>query len=281
MVEDELSQVVADQPSLHQQSARSSQRRTALVRAGQLPSVTIATTTASCAFPRLGLMSARAVMGLVAGGLSACAIAAFVVGHPLVGGVAALLALAQMVAIVTTKSGRTTVMLVFTDVSGSTALIERIGDAAWQQVFDAHASFVRREWGRARAAFVKDLGDGFLAAFPLMVTSPAEVLTASVRVVDEGARIGLPVRAGVHVGKCALRRNDIRGLAAHIGARLVDVAAPGQVIATNAVRQLLPADDSWLVPIGVTELRGVSEAIDLYAVERRPSDAQSSTAPKR
>ncbi len=55
--------------------------------------------------------------------------------------------------------------VLFTDIVGSTARAEQLGDQRWRSLLDGHHAAVRREFARFRGREVKSLGDGFLATF--------------------------------------------------------------------------------------------------------------------
>jgi class 3 adenylate cyclase len=187
-------------------------------------------------------------------------------GMPILAAIAAVVAVAQVVAFVTTAAGRSQVTIVFTDIARSTELLSEIGDRAWQRTFDQHATAARHELVGARAAFVKDLGDGFLAAIPIAAGSPGRAVNAVLRIIEEAAHTGLDVRAGIHTGECGLQRADVRGLAVHIAARVMSVAEPGQLVVTSAVRDHVDDAAASFRDLGERQLTGVRGTVHLYAV---------------
>jgi class 3 adenylate cyclase len=88
----------------------------------------------------------------------------------------------------------------------------------------------------ARGREVKQTGDGFLATFdgPARAVRCAQAIT---RRAD--ATAGLAVRAGVHVGECEVRGDDLAGIAVHVGSRVCALAGPGEVLVTSTVRDLV------------------------------------------
>jgi class 3 adenylate cyclase len=71
------------------------------------------------------------------------------------------------------------------------------------------------------------------------------------------AELGLEIRAGVHSGECDLVAGDVRGLAVHVGARVAELAAPGEVLMTGTVADLLIGAGHALLDRGERVLRGV------------------------
>ena len=65
------------------------------------------------------------------------------------------------------------------------------------------------------------------------------------------------MRAGVHVGECEKRGDDLAGIAVHIGARVCALAGPGEVLATSTVRDLVAGSLIKFADRGRHELKGV------------------------
>ena len=81
------------------------------------------------------------------------------------------------------ESERVLATVLFTDIVGSTARAEQMGDRRWRDLLDAHHASVRRELARYRGIEVKSLGDGFLATFdgPARAVRCARAITEAVR----------------------------------------------------------------------------------------------------
>jgi class 3 adenylate cyclase len=85
---------------------------------------------------------------------------------------------------------------------------------------------------------------------------------------DDARSLGLQVKAGIHTGECELLDGDIAGLAVHIGARVMALACPGEVLATHVVRDLVVGSGIEFAERGAHELRGVPGLWTLHAVAR-------------
>jgi len=125
--------------------------------------------------------------------------------------------------------------VLFTDIPGSTERAAQLGDDRWRVLLETHNELVRRQLAAFGGREVKLLGDGFLATFD----GPVRAIRCACEIRDAIDTLGLAVRAGVHTGMCELIGADIGGMAVHICARVVALAAPGEVLLSSAVRDLV------------------------------------------
>ena len=152
--------------------------------------------------------------------------------------------------------------VLFTDLVGSTERARELGDRRWRELLESHHAAVRRELARFSGREIDTAGDGFLAAFD----GPARAIRCGRAVVDAVAGLGLAVRAGVHTGECEVVGQKLAGLAVHVGARVAAQAAPGEVLVSSTVRDLIAGSGIELADRGLFELKGVDDARRLYAV---------------
>ena len=153
--------------------------------------------------------------------------------------------------------------VLFTDIVGSTARASAMGDGAWRELLDDHNRAVRAELQAWRGTEIKTIGDGFLATFD----GPARAMRCAAAIVDSIGALGLPVRAGVHTGECELVGDDVAGIAVHIGARVMERADPGEVLASSTVRDLVIGSGLQFADRGRHALRGVPDEWHLYALD--------------
>ena len=121
------------------------------------------------------------------------------------------------------------------DVAGSTERVSELGDQRWRTLRDRFEETVRRELHAHRGDFVDAAGDGVLATFD----GPARAIRCALHVREAVYRIGLDVRSGLHTGEVARREGGIVGIAVHIAGRVSSAAAPGEVLVTRTVRDLV------------------------------------------
>jgi class 3 adenylate cyclase len=152
--------------------------------------------------------------------------------------------------------------VLFTDIVGSTDRAAAVGDLEWGRLLDRHHGLVRAELARWRGTEIKTVGDGFLATFdgPARAVHCAHAIVAAVR------ELGLDVRAGLHTGECERLDGDVAGIAVHIGARVMALAGPGEVLVSSTVRDLVVGSSLRFDDRGVHGLRGVPGEWRLYAL---------------
>jgi class 3 adenylate cyclase len=107
------------------------------------------------------------------------------------------------------------------------------------------------------------MGDGLLATFD----GPARAIRCATAI-REGARsqFGLDLRTGLHTGEVEMIGNDVGGIAVHIGARVGASAAPGEVLVSGTVKDLVVGSGIEFEDRGERELRGVPGQWRLWAV---------------
>jgi class 3 adenylate cyclase len=105
-------------------------------------------------------------------------------------------------------------------------------------------------------------GDGMLARFD----GPARAIGWARAMLAEDKAIGLDVRTAVHTGEVEIAGNALRGMAVHIASRIGALAAPGEVLVSSTVKDLVAGSGYTFVDRGAYELKGVPEAKQIYAV---------------
>lgn len=126
----------------------------------------------------------------------------------------------------------------------------------------AHHELVRAELERFRGREVGTAGDGFFAAFD----GPARAVHCARAIVGAVRRLGIEIRVGIHTGECELLGDNLGGIAVHIGARIVALAQPGEVLVSSTVKDLVAGSGLGFEDRGVHRLKGVPDDWRLYAV---------------
>ncbi|HET7758867.1 MAG TPA: adenylate/guanylate cyclase domain-containing protein [Gaiellaceae bacterium] len=152
--------------------------------------------------------------------------------------------------------------ILFTDIVDSTAKAAELGDARWRELLQQHHAVVRRQLVRFHGQEVDTAGDGFFASFD----GPARAIRCADAITKAVPELGLQVRAGLHTGECEAVDGKIGGIAVHIGARVAKEAAPGEVLVSSTVRDLVAGSGLAFEERGVAELKGVPGEWRLYAL---------------
>lgn len=152
--------------------------------------------------------------------------------------------------------------VLFTDIVSSTERAAALGDRAWRDLLTQHDRVAQREVERQRGELIKSTGDGILASFD----GPARAVIAAGNIRDALSEFELQIRAGVHTGECERIGDDLGGIAVHIGARVGSAAAPGEVLVSQTVRDLVVGSPLEFEDRGAHELKGVPGEWRLFAV---------------
>lgn len=152
--------------------------------------------------------------------------------------------------------------LVFTDIVGSTAVLARVGDAAWREMLLDHNAAMRLELERHRGRELKTTGDGILAAFD----SASRAVRCGQAMVLASRAKGLDIRVGCHTGEVELTNDDARGVAVHAAARVMGLAGAGEVFASWTTRDLLVGSGISLETTGTHELKGLEGSREIFRV---------------
>ena len=152
--------------------------------------------------------------------------------------------------------------VVFTDIVNSTALAAELGDRSWAALVERSEVEGRSIVEQHRGRVVDTTGDGLLAAFD----GPGRAIRCAKALVGSMAELGLPIRAGLHTGECELAGDRLRGLAVHIGARVVALADTSEVLVSTTVKDLVAGSGFEFDPRGSHALKGVPGEWALFAV---------------
>jgi pimeloyl-ACP methyl ester carboxylesterase/class 3 adenylate cyclase len=162
------------------------------------------------------------------------------------------------------ESDRVLTTVLFTDIVDSTAKLAALGDRGWRELLKRHHALVRRQLARFSGREIDTAGDGFFASFD----GPARAIRCACAITEAVRELDVEIRAGLHTGECEVVDGKIGGIAVHIGARVAAEAAPGEVLVSSTVKDLVAGSGLRFEERGSTELRGVPGEWRLYAVRR-------------
>jgi class 3 adenylate cyclase len=165
----------------------------------------------------------------------------------------------------------------FTDLTGSTALYQAVGQTRAFRLVQDHFRILRASVTAHEGAVVKTIGDAVMATFPTGAQALAAALAMQrdIRQLDTGGAVdpGRLLKIGIHEGPCiavgANGRLDYFGTTVNIAARVEHESGGGEVVVTDTVfqdpvvQQRLRAD-GLTVTDAETRLRGVREPVKLH-----------------
>jgi class 3 adenylate cyclase/pimeloyl-ACP methyl ester carboxylesterase len=158
--------------------------------------------------------------------------------------------------------------VLFTDVEGSTALTQRLGDAKARAVLRQHERIVREALKSHAGSELKTMGDGFMASFA-SATRALESAIAMQRAFaqhNQSAEEPILVRVGLNAGEPIAEEEDLFGTAVIRAARIAAMAQGGEILVANVVRELAEGKDFLFADRGEVALRGFDEPVRLYEV---------------
>ena len=172
----------------------------------------------------------------------------------------------------------TSLTFLFTDLKGSTALYERVGDLAAFDLVRAHFQVLTEIIASEAGAVVKTIGDAVMATFP----TPDRALAAALRMRADMRRLNeerggedLLVKIGIHEGPCLAvtlnDRQDYFGQTVNIASRVQNLATSSSIYVTGPVIAH-PKSSSVLDSAGLKSfaqdaaLRGITERVAVYEI---------------
>ncbi len=172
----------------------------------------------------------------------------------------------------------TSLTFLFTDLKGSTALYERVGDLAAYELVRAHFRVLNEIVASEAGAVVKTIGDAVMATFP----TPDRAVAAALRMREamrdlnrEHGREDLLLKIGIHEGPCLAvtlnDRQDYFGQTVNIAARVQGLAESRAIFATQPVVQYPSTaallENNGLMPQAQQRmLRGVADELAVYEI---------------
>jgi predicted ATPase/tetratricopeptide (TPR) repeat protein len=173
-----------------------------------------------------------------------------------------------------------TVTFVFTDIEGSTALLDRLGDDYGEVLF-AHQVLLRGVWEAHGGVEVSTEGDAFFVAFSSASRAVAATAAGQEALAAQAWPHGdaVRVRMGVHTGEPRMHKGEYWGPDVHYAARIASAARGGQVLVSATTAAL--ASGAELTSLGRHRLKDFPEPRELFALGRGPHPAPKTLDPLR
>ena len=162
--------------------------------------------------------------------------------------------------------------ILFTDIEGSTALTQRVGDARAMELLRIHDSFIRDALKAHEGSEVKHTGDGIMASF----LSASQALKSAIDIQrafsvynEQNPASQIRVRIGITAGEPVMEHQDLFGAAVQLASRICNCAEPTAILVANVIRELCIGKDFLFADSGETALRGFEDPVRLYEVSWR------------
>jgi class 3 adenylate cyclase len=155
----------------------------------------------------------------------------------------------------------------FTDVVGSTALVEALGDEAWDTLLRWHDTAMREVFSAHQGREIATTGDGFFVSFDSPEQAVAAAIAIQRRLQDQRQQHGFApqVRIGLHATEAKQVEANYRGKGVHEASRIAGVAKGGEIVASVAT-----VGEAFRTSASRTEtLRGLTEPIEVVTVDWR------------
>jgi class 3 adenylate cyclase len=159
-------------------------------------------------------------------------------------------------------------IILFTDLEGSTALAQLLGDDGAVRLLRIHDGIIREALARHVGREVKHTGDGIMASFGSVQAALGGAVDIQRGFADHNAshEPALNVRIGISAGEPVAEGDDLFGAAVQLAARLCDHADPGAIVVSGVVRDLAIGKGFAFGPGGEASLKGFPDPITLCEV---------------
>jgi class 3 adenylate cyclase/tetratricopeptide (TPR) repeat protein len=177
-----------------------------------------------------------------------------------------------------------TVSMLITDLVDSTAMADRIGPAAAEELRIEHFRLLRAALERTGGREVKNLGDGLMTVFDSAAQSLLCAVDMQQAIEARNRRSEEPVgmRIGVSIGEAIIEEGDYFGWPAVEATRLCAAADGGQIVVNTLVRQVAGArEDDRFRPLGGLELKGITEPLEAFELRWEPLLSTGTALPER
>jgi class 3 adenylate cyclase len=157
-------------------------------------------------------------------------------------------------------------IILLTDLEGSTALVQRLGDEGAMRLLRIHDSIIREALARHAGLEVKHTGDGIMASFGSVQAALACAVAIQQGFAGYNASHPEPplrVRIGMSAGEPVAEGDDLFGAAVQLAARLCDYASPGIILVASVVRDLAIGKGFTFGPGGEATLKGFPLPVSL------------------
>jgi pimeloyl-ACP methyl ester carboxylesterase/DNA-binding CsgD family transcriptional regulator len=168
------------------------------------------------------------------------------------------------------EADRMLATMMMVEIVGVAETAARLGDRRWSEVCASYDVLVREAVNRFRGREASRTVEGGLATFD----GPARAVRCAEEIVRGARGMGLQVRAGLHTGEVVVVREGIIGVALHLATQVARQAAPGEVVVSNTVKDLVVGSGLAFQPLGDRVFPGLPGEWRLFRLANETSAAQ-------
>tara|TARA_R110002073_G_scaffold139355_2_gene289612 strand:- start:409 stop:2256 length:1848 start_codon:yes stop_codon:yes gene_type:complete len=161
------------------------------------------------------------------------------------------------------------VVVMFTDLVGSTKMTQELGDLGAQQVVRTHNAIVRNALAAYHGREVKHTGDGIMAVFSNAANAVASTMVIQQELAKHNGTQGnvpVKVRIGLNAGAAVQEEDDFFGTTVQLSARVCDKADAEQIFITQSVRDLVTGHSIQFRDAGNFDMKGIEKPVPVYEV---------------
>jgi class 3 adenylate cyclase len=160
--------------------------------------------------------------------------------------------------------------ILFTDIEGSTQILDRLGDLKTVEILREHNAIIRAALARWSGRLVKHTGDGVMASFASIscaVSCAIDIQCAFAKREAEHAGDRVRVRIGLSAGEPVEDDSDLFGATVHLAARTCAQAKGGEILVSTAVAELCRGKNFSFIDRGDVVLKGFAQPVRLHEVK--------------
>jgi len=158
--------------------------------------------------------------------------------------------------------GRRIATVLMLDVVGSTHVAAELGDARYRELSSRFNRSVRVCLKRFGGKEEDHAGDGFFVTFP----QPDRAIRCAAALAGEVRTLGIEIRSGIHTGQTEDQAGKTHGIAVVIGARVMSLAGPGEILVTSTTKELVTGSGFGFEDSSAHELKGVPGTWQVFGV---------------
>ena len=173
--------------------------------------------------------------------------------------------------------GEATRTILFTDIEGSTSLVDRLGDSEARVITREIEALTWQAVREREGVQVKTMGDGVLAWFGAASAAVEAAVEIQSQLANHERYSDIYVRIGISAGEPIAESDDLYGTTVNQAARIMSMAQGGQILVSDLVRGLLQGRSFRFDDRGTHQLRGFRDSIQLFSVDWRDASGASTT----